>query len=164
MSDEYREMLRRVEDDVEDQLGSMDDSDLGMAFRDGDIDFHEIADSAVPIHYGSIFEALLEAGLSSAEPEIDGATNPAQMAQYVLYDEAEREAHEAFERFKENEEDQERRFREFLSEHETEARQWDAEEAYWQWDDDPRRNVSEWHDDSEWYEDIFADWRSANGF
>ena len=114
--DAYRQMREGAADGVRDFLSSLDNSDLRMAFRNGTDDLHEIADSAVPIHYGNIFEALLEGGLSSVEPEIDGATNPAQMAQFVLYDECLSEVHDAVERFKEDEEDERERFVTFLSE------------------------------------------------
>ena len=153
----YREMLQRVHDDVEDQLQNLDDASLQMAFRDG-IDFNEVADGAVPVYHGEIFEALVEAGLACAEPEIEGATNPAQMAQHVLYEECLKEAYDAFETFKDDEEDQRERFWNFLQNAPEEYD--DAEEAYCDWTDDPRRDLPDWHDDSGFYEDIFEEWRA----
>ena len=49
-------------------------------------DLHEIADGAVPTYTATVFAALVELGLGSEEPEIDGADSPVKMAQYVLYD------------------------------------------------------------------------------
>jgi hypothetical protein len=49
-------------------------------------DLHELADGAVPTYTVTVFAALVELGLGSEEPEIDGADSPIKMAQYVLYD------------------------------------------------------------------------------
>ena len=158
----YRDFEKNVREAVRDVLSSMDDDALGLLFRDGDFEFHEIADSCVPAYYTDLCDLCLEGNLMNVEPEIGEAKSPAQMMAFVLYEEAYRLACDAFESFKEDEEDETDRFRCFLQDFGRPEDLEDAETAYGLWVDDPRRNVPEWDDDSSFYEDIWRDWADSN--
>jgi len=150
--DTLREFNELVTEGVEDALKSLDNNDLGMAFRYGLDDIHEIADQSIPVYYQEVVNVCLDGNLLNEEPEIEGATTPIQMMQYVLYDEALRTAHEAVEEFKDDEKDERERFREFLEESGDDHD--DCEEAYCAFRS--ARDTIE----SEVYEEEWEDWRA----
>ena len=158
MSYTFRDFEESVCASVRDALGYLDDSDLAMMFRDGDFDAFEIADGCIPVYYAELCDVCLDGGLMNVEPEIGEAKSPAQMMQFVLFEEAERIAHEEFGRFREDEEDEASRFRAFLGRYGEPWELVDGETAYDLWTDAPRRNVDEWGDDPDFYEAIWKEW------
>ncbi len=154
--DTFREFAGNVQDNVKEHLQGLDNAELGMVFRDGLDELHEIADQSVPIYNQSIVNVCLDGSLLHEEPEIEGAITPLQMMQYVLYDAAIREGYVAFEAFKEDDVDEAERFRAFLDDYGRPEDLEDCEEAYVRFDS--ARDTIE----SETYEEVYEDWRENN--
>ena len=144
---------------IEEALGSLDNSDLGMAFRDGFSDeIHEQADGLVPIYTQDLIDCAAETTwLLTEAPEID-ANNGLDCIRFNIYAELYLAGYEAVVAFKDNDEDEAERFGDFL---ETSRRNGvefdDCEEAYFQFESSRDTTATEV------YEECFKEFKEAKG-
>jgi hypothetical protein len=157
MADTLRGFESYCHDMARDHLEGLDDADLQEVFRHGLDDAHEIADGCVPVYYHEVVNICLDGNLLNQEPEIDGATTPMQMMQYILFDEAARIICWAVEEFKDDEADQRERFYQYLRSECDREEDTDLEEVYWGWRDNPRAGTGA--DDCDLYEEVFTEWK-----